>query len=94
MIPPLPALQAFEAIARRKSFALAASELNLTPSAVSHQVARLEDLLGVRLFDRSAKGVSLTAAGDVYLQRVAGASRALFESALERVARHEGLPLR
>lgn len=77
MIPPLPALQAFEAIARRKSFALAASELNLTPSAVSHQVARLEDLLGVRLFDRSAKGVSLTAAGDAYLQRVAGALGAL-----------------
>jgi DNA-binding transcriptional LysR family regulator len=77
MIPPLPALQAFEAIARRKSFALAASELNLTPSAVSHQVARLEDLLGVRLFERSAKGVKLTPAGDAYLARVAGALGAL-----------------
>ena len=45
MIPPLSALQAFEAIARRKSFSLAATELHLTPSAVSHQVAKLEGLL-------------------------------------------------
>ena len=45
MIPPLSALQAFEAIARRKSFSLAATELHLTPSAVSHQVAKLESLL-------------------------------------------------
>ncbi len=77
MIPPLAALQAFEAIARRKSFSLAASELHLTPSAVSHQVAKLEDLLGVRLFERSARGVELTAAGQAYLQRVGSALGAI-----------------
>lgn len=77
MIPPLTSLQAFEAIARRKSFSLAASELNLTPSAVSHQMAKLEGFLNVRLFERSARGVELTAAGEHYLQRVASALGAI-----------------
>ena len=77
MIPPLSSLQAFEAIARRRSFSLAAAELHLTPSAVSHQVARLEELLGVRLFERSTRGVDITPAGQSYLQRVAGALGAI-----------------
>lgn len=77
MIPPLSTLQAFETIARRKSFALAAEELHLTPSAVSHQVAKLEGLLGVRLFERSARGVELTPAGQQYLQRVSSALGAI-----------------
>lgn len=77
MIPPLAALQAFETIARRKSFSLAAEELHLTPSAVSHQVAKLENLLNVRLFERSARGVELTPAGQQYLQRVASALGAI-----------------
>jgi DNA-binding transcriptional LysR family regulator len=72
MLPPLPSLVAFEAIARRRSFALAAAELHLTPSAVSHQVARLEDFLGVKLFERSSRGVKLSPAGEAYLLRVAG----------------------
>jgi LysR family glycine cleavage system transcriptional activator len=76
-LPPLPALSAFEAVARRRSFALAAAELSLTPSAVSHQVARLEDFLGVRLFDRTTRGVSLSPAGEAYLRRVAGALGAI-----------------
>lgn len=77
MLPPLPSLQAFEAIARRRSFALAAAELHLTPSAVSHQVARLEAFLGVKLFERSARGVKLSPAGESYLHRVAGALGAI-----------------
>ena len=77
MIPPLAALQAFETIARRKSFSLAAEELHLTPSAMSHQVAKLEGLLNVRLFERSARGVELTPAGQQYLQRVASALGAI-----------------
>jgi Bacterial regulatory helix-turn-helix protein, lysR family/LysR substrate binding domain len=75
--PPLPSLLAFEAIARRKSFALAAAELHLTPSTVSHQVARLEGFLGVKLFERSSRGVKLSPAGESYLQRVAGALGAI-----------------
>lgn len=75
--PPLANLQAFEAVARRRSFALAAAELHLTASAISHQVARLESLLGVRLFERSAHGVRLSAAGEQYLGRVGGALSAI-----------------
>lgn len=76
-LPPIHALQAFEAVARRRSFALAAMELHLTPSAVSHQIARLEAQLGVRLLERSAHGVRLSAAGESYLSRVAGALAAI-----------------
>jgi DNA-binding transcriptional LysR family regulator len=76
-VPPVASLQAFEAVARRRSFALAATELHLTASAISHQVARLESQLGVRLFERSAHGVRLSVAGDLYLSRVSGALSAI-----------------
>ena len=77
MLPPVTNLQAFEAVARRRSFALAAAELHLTASAISHQVARLESHLGVRLFERSAHGVRISAAGELYLSRVGGALSAI-----------------
>jgi len=76
-LPPVVNLQAFEAVARRRSFALAAAELHLTASAISHQVARLEAHLGVRLFERSAHGVRISAAGELYLSRVGGALSAI-----------------
>jgi len=76
-LPPTASLQAFEAVARRRSFALAAAELHVTASAVSHQVARLEAQLGVRLLERSAHGVRLTAAGEQYLARVSSALNAI-----------------
>ena len=76
-LPPVANLLAFEAVARRRSFAFAAAELHLTASAVSHQVARLEADLGVRLFERSAHGVRLSMAGEQYLERVAGALSAI-----------------
>jgi len=76
-VPPTPNLLAFEAVARRRSFALAASELHLTASAISHQVARLESQLGVRLFERSAHGVNVSRAGQKYLERVGGALAAI-----------------
>ena len=76
-LPPVTNLLAFEAVARRRSFAFAAAELHLTASAVSHQVARLEADLGVRLFERSAHGVRLSTAGEQYLERVAGALSAI-----------------
>jgi DNA-binding transcriptional LysR family regulator len=76
-LPPIVSLQAFEAVARRRSFALAAAELHVTASAVSHQVAKLEAQLGVRLFERSAHGVRISAAGETYLSRVSGALSAI-----------------
>lgn len=69
-IPPLPALRAFEAAARHMSFARAANELHVTPAAVSHQVKQLEHWLGIALFERTANGVSLTAAGRDYAMRI------------------------
>ena len=62
-LPPLTALQAFEAAARHLSFKHAAAELSLTPTAISHQVRRLEERLGVRLFVRGTRRVDLTPAG-------------------------------
>lgn len=76
-VPPVANLLAFEAVARRRSFAHAAAELHLTASAISHQVARLEAQLGVRLFERSAHGVRLSTAGERYLARISGALSAL-----------------
>lgn len=62
-LPPLPALRAFEAAARHLSFRLAAEELAVTPTAISHQIRLLEGLLGLALFRRHVRRVSLTEAG-------------------------------
>lgn len=79
--PPITNLLAFEAVARRKSFTLAGAELHLTASAISHQIARLEAQLGVRLFERNAHGVVLSAAGERFLARVGGALAAITTAA-------------
>ncbi|MDN2710436.1 DNA-binding transcriptional regulator DsdC [Janthinobacterium sp. SUN118] len=57
-------LHTFLVAARHASFALAAQELALTPSAVSHRIARLEDSLGMRLFERLTRRVKLTRDGE------------------------------
>ncbi|MEM7439732.1 MAG: LysR family transcriptional regulator [Pseudomonadota bacterium] len=62
-LPPLRALQAFEAAARRLSFKAAADELNVTPAAISHQVKALEKELRFKLFHRNHRGVELTETG-------------------------------
>lgn len=76
-LPPLDSLVVFEAVARRLSFARAADELFLTPSAVSHQIAKLEQFLGFMLFERLPKGIALSRAGENYLKRVAAALGAI-----------------
>jgi LysR family transcriptional regulator, glycine cleavage system transcriptional activator len=79
-LPPLHALRAFEAAARHLHFANAAEELGLTPTAISHQVRQLEEILGVELFRRHPRPVSLSPAGERLfpvirdsLDRIAGA---------------------
>lgn len=62
-LPPLASLRAFEAAARHQSFRLAAQELSVTATAISHQVRQLEELLGVALFERQVRKVTLTAEG-------------------------------
>jgi LysR family glycine cleavage system transcriptional activator len=61
-LPPLKALRAFEAAYRHESFVDAARELNVTPSAVSHQIKLLEEVLGVPLFRREVRAVVPTPA--------------------------------
>lgn len=65
-MPPLRALTAFEAAARLGSFRLAAEELGITRSAISHQIKALEDVLGLALFSREARRPELTSAGHSY----------------------------
>ena len=74
---PLRGITVFEAAARAASFHAAAEELNLTPSAVSHQIRLLEDILGVRLFERVGRGVALTPEGADYARSVRQSIRRL-----------------
>lgn len=69
-LPPLNCLQTFEAAARHLSFTQAAHELNLTQSAVSRQVKRLEEDLARPLFYRLTQGLSLTPAGLRYFRTI------------------------
>ncbi|MES9904973.1 MAG: transcriptional regulator GcvA [Sedimenticola sp.] len=69
-LPPLNALRNFEAAARLGSFNLAADELNVTPSAVSHQIKSLEEFLKIKLFRREQRQTQLTAPGERYLSAI------------------------
>ncbi|MDR5798097.1 LysR family transcriptional regulator [Caballeronia sp. LZ008] len=69
-LPSLQALFVFEAAARHLSFTKAAGELNVTPVAVSRMVARLEDSIGIKLFERGKSGNTLTDQGIVLLRSV------------------------
>ena len=71
--PSLNGLKAFESAARHMSFTTAAEELNVTQTAVSHQIRRLEDELGVRLFLRLKDGLALTSEGQAYLPGISSA---------------------
>lgn len=66
-LPPLRALHAFEAAARHLSFAQAATELGVTPGAISHQIKTLEGWLGAPLFHRLTRALQLTEAGEAAL---------------------------
>src|SRR5689334_17765768 len=72
-LPPLNAIRAFAVAARRASFAEAASELGVTPGAVSRQIQSLEAALGVALFRRGNRTVALTAIGRDYAEEARAA---------------------
>jgi len=74
---PVRGIAVFEAAARAVSFHAAADELNLTPSAVSHQIRLLEEILGVKLFERVGRGVTLTAEGAEYARSIRPSIRRL-----------------
>jgi LysR family transcriptional regulator, glycine cleavage system transcriptional activator len=72
-LPPMQALRAFEAAARERSLTRAAQTLNVTHGAISHQIKSLESDLGVRLVERSGRGIRLTDDGERFASRVRAA---------------------
>src|SRR5881227_3133276 len=87
-LPSLNGLRAFEAAARHLSFTQAASELNVTQTAISHQIRRLEEELGIRLFVRQNRALALTAQARDYLPGVRAAFNDL-RLATDRVLRKD-----
>ncbi|MBY6196293.1 LysR substrate-binding domain-containing protein [Vibrio hangzhouensis] len=72
-LPPLRAVHCFESVARNLSFSNAAEELNVTQSAVSHQIRILEEYLGENLFIRQGRKLSLSDSGEQYLEEISPA---------------------
>jgi DNA-binding transcriptional LysR family regulator len=90
MLPSSNALFVFDAAARNGSFTAAAAELNVTQPAVSRMLARFEDYLGVRLFDRSAGGATLTEEGELLYRRVTDGFRSIESGLIEIDRRRRG----
>ncbi len=86
---PLNAIRAFEATARHLSFSAAGEELHVTHPAISHQIRRLEEWLGVALFYRDARKVRLTEAG-LALQASASAALTELDATCRRIRRSAG----
>src|ERR1700761_8884961 len=91
-LPSLNGLRAFEAAARYLSFTQAASELNVTQTAISHQIRRLEEELGIRLFVRKNRALALTPEAQDYLPGIRAAFNDL-RLATDRLLRHENDPV-
>lgn len=93
-VPSTRTLKAFQLAARTGSFKLAASELCLTPSAVSYRVKALEEEVGVQLFHRGVREVKLTDAGSVYFGEIESLLRRLDAATRELRSRHGRRSLR
>jgi LysR family glycine cleavage system transcriptional activator len=89
-LPPLNAVRAFEAAARRGNFNHAAEELNVTPSAISHQVRTLEDFFGTKLFQRSGRSVELTTKSRDFLRSATQALDQINAASQRMMRRPEG----
>ncbi|BEG74293.1 LysR family transcriptional regulator [Achromobacter xylosoxidans] len=89
-LPPMHMLRAFETAARLGSFTAAATELNVTQSAVSRQIRLLEDLLGANLFMRVRQSVALTEAGEIYASEIREALRRIGSATLGFKANPQG----
>ncbi|MGH8380192.1 LysR substrate-binding domain-containing protein [Pseudomonas sp.] len=87
-LPPLDTLIAFEAVVRTGSFTRAASDLYLTQSAVSKQIKLLEQHLGAVLFERRARGIALTSAGEGFNAIVEPMLESLLANVLRLKAGH------
>jgi LysR family glycine cleavage system transcriptional activator len=87
-LPSLNGLRAFEAAARHLSFTAAAAELNVTQTAISHQIKRLEDELGIALFVRQNRALALTPQARDYLPGIRAAFNDL-RLATDRLRRND-----
>jgi LysR family transcriptional regulator, glycine cleavage system transcriptional activator len=92
-LPPLTALRCFEAAARHKSFSLAARELHVTQSAVSHQVRQLEDWFGLTLFDRQGRQTVPTPRGETLASSLGDAFTIMHEACRVMKSGASGTPL-
>ncbi|WP_020041205.1 LysR family transcriptional regulator [Salipiger mucosus] len=92
-IPSLNWIRAFDAAGQHESFARAAAALNVSPAALSKQIAALETHLGARLFDRGPHSVTLTAAGRAFLPVVRESLMALEGSALSLFGTRQNRPV-
>ncbi len=88
-LPSLNGLRAFEAAARHLSFTNAAQELNVTQTAISHQIRRLEEELGIKLFIRQSRALALTPEATEYLPGIRAAFQDL-RTATDRLLRKDG----
>lgn len=89
--PALPDFDAVLAVARRRSFRAAAVDMGMSTTALSHAIAGLETSLGVRLFNRTTRSVSLTDAGRQFVEHV-GPALAELRGALEGVRSQRDTP--
>ncbi|MER8593891.1 transcriptional regulator GcvA [Mesorhizobium sp. M1182] len=92
-LPPLTTLPSFEAAARLLSFSKAAEELHVTHGAISRAIKNLEDQLGVQLFERGTRSVSLTAVGEPYARAVREALAQLATATAAATARYSSSTL-
>lgn len=93
-LPPLRSLQTFEAVARHRSFVAAAAELNVTSTALSHQIRALEEACGKRLLLRRPRPIRLTTEGQLLYPALRSGFEA-FDKAISMVVQMSGeVPLR
>jgi len=90
LLPSLTAIRTFEAVARSMSFTDAAAELNVTQSAASRQVRALEQFIGVPVFERGKRGLSLTEEGRAYAAAARAALDAMELATLQVMANERG----
>lgn len=93
-IPPLNALRVFETVARTENLTAAAQQLHVTQSAVSRQIASLEEYLGLQLFRRERHGVALTRSGQAYAEQILPAFDVIADATAQLTASSRQGPLR
>ncbi|WGK89708.1 LysR substrate-binding domain-containing protein [Pseudomonas migulae] len=82
-LPPLNAVRAFDAAARLGSYVEASKALHVTQPAIGRHVKLLEEWLGIQLFERTSRGVTLTLAGEKYHRKIAAALQLMIEAGKE-----------